>query len=147
MRAHVLAGSFAVLLATASGVRAQSEPPPAPDQMETPARNGTRDVAHAAAAPLHDLNLTRQTVPPLLLAAIANPYLPPSPATCRNLDAMVAELDDVLGPDFDLPETPQDPSLNHKTRSVGLALAFRAPSGTTSWWWRRSPPAASGGAI
>jgi len=135
MRTLLLVGSFVFMAAvtcsaqTASGTwSTQSPPPPAPPsgQLETPARNGTKDATHAVQAPLHDVNLTRQKVPSVLLAAIADPYLPPTPATCHNLDSLVQELDETLGADFDQPETPQDPSLNKKSRSVGLALLHGA---------------------
>jgi len=131
MRTFLLVGWFAFLAAAscaaqpAPDTQSTQTPPsqPPPGQLVTPARDGTKDVTHAAEAPLHDINLTRQKVPSVLLAAIADPYLAPTPATCRNLDDLVSELNGALGADFDQPETPQDPSLTHKSHSIGLSLA------------------------
>src|SRR5580693_1160143 len=85
--------------------------PPAPPanqgQIQTPDRSGTNNVTSAAEAPLHDLNITRQGIPPVLLAAITNPYDLPSPLNCREL-------------------TRQSPSLTQKNGKVALALMHGA---------------------
>lgn len=109
---------------------AQSNPPAAASQaspsprgeLQTPDRAGTANIPSAATAPLHDLNITRQGIPPTLLSAITNPYAPPSPLTCRQIIAQVSEMDVALGADFDEPETPQAPSLTQKSGHVALAL-------------------------
>lgn len=112
---------------------AYASPPaatPAPSagqgQIQTPDRAGTADIPSAAAAPLHDLNITRQPIPPVLLAAITNPYDPPQPRTCREIGHEVAELEQALGADFDEPDTPQSPSLTKKSGRVALTLLHGA---------------------
>jgi hypothetical protein len=126
----VLAG----LLAMAPAARAASDPPPsspqpAPDsqgQIQTPDRSGTASVPAAAEAPLHDLNITRQGIPPILLAAITNPYDKPVPLDCGEITAQVRALTIALGADFDEPDTPQNPSLTQKSGRVALALVHGA---------------------
>ena len=58
-------------------------------------------VTTAAEAPLHEMNLVRQSIPPVLLAALADPYAYPSPLTCATIIDAVDQLDVALGPDFD----------------------------------------------
>ena len=107
------------------------EPPPPPStnpegQLQTPERAGTSSVGAAAAAPLHDLNITRQGIPPVLLAAITNAYEAPVPRTCQVIAHKVHELEIALGADFDEADTPQSPSLTKKSGSVGLSLLHGA---------------------
>jgi hypothetical protein len=102
-------------------------PPPPPQanpsgEIQTPDRAQTNSVGAAATAPLHDLNITRQGIPPVLLAAITNPYDAPVPATCPVVRREVARLDAILGADFDQPDTPQQPSLTLHNGRIALAL-------------------------
>lgn len=62
---------------------------------------GTRDMESAAETPLRNANLVRQTIPPVVLAAMAAPYARPIPLTCQGIATEVAALDRALGPDFD----------------------------------------------
>jgi hypothetical protein len=104
-----------------------SDPPPASQgEIQTPDRSGTANVTSAAAAPLHDLNITRQSIPPILLSAITNPYEKPSPLDCEEITRQVRVLESILGADFDEPETPQSPSLTQKSGNVALALVHGA---------------------
>jgi hypothetical protein len=131
----VLAGA---LIVTSTHVHAQvatdqplNGPPAAPvtnpnGQIQTPDRAGTSNLGAAATAPLHDLNLTRQGIPPVLLAAITNPYDAPVPLTCAVITRNVAQLEAILGADFDQPETPQQPSLTLRNGKVALALLHGA---------------------
>ncbi|HWE98781.1 MAG TPA: hypothetical protein VG248_03200 [Caulobacteraceae bacterium] len=109
-------------------------PPPAWDpsaaggqgQIQTPDRAATANIPSAATAPLHDLNLTRQAIPPVLLQAISNPYDPPQPRSCREISHQVAALEVALGADFDEPDTPLAPSLTKKSGRVALTLLHGA---------------------
>ena len=94
--------------------------------LQTPERAGTSSVGAAAAAPLHDLNITRQGIPPVLLAAITNPYDVPVPRTCQVIANKVHALEIALGADFDEADSPQSPSLTKKSGSVGLSLLHGA---------------------
>jgi hypothetical protein len=118
-------------IAVAGAALAQSAPPPAgppgapanPNgELQTPDRAQTSSLGAAATAPLHDLNITRQGIPPVLLAAITNPYDLPQPLNCAVIGREVAQLDTILGADFDQPETPQQPSLTLHNGRVALAL-------------------------
>lgn len=61
----------------------------------------TRDgFADAAAAPLEDFNLRRREIPQVL-AKLKSPYGPPSEMTCAAILLDIAELDGVLGLDWD----------------------------------------------
>ncbi len=85
----------------------------------TPSQEGSKSLTTAAEAPLHEMNLVGQRIPPVLLIALADPYAYPSPLTCDTLADAVDNLTVALGPDFDnLP-----PSGRKKmTESGGLGL-------------------------
>ncbi|MES2017276.1 MAG: hypothetical protein V4484_12340 [Pseudomonadota bacterium] len=57
-----------------------------------------------AATPLTDLNLNESVIPAILVQAKATPYAAPADQACPALMAQVLLLDDVLGPDLDVPE-------------------------------------------
>lgn len=93
----------------------------------------TRDgFSDAALTPLEDLNLKRREIPPLL-AAMDSPYHVPPDISCEELDRMIAELDGVLGPDWDAPK----PDERLKTEILGDEAAEAAlgavESGVTGW--------------
>ena len=135
MRGLLLVGVVAPLVfaAVAPGVAQPAypagQPPaayPAPQpELVNPDKAGSANVQNAAAAPLHDLNLMRQKIPPVLLAALADPYAPPNPANCRTIVADVKALGDALGGDFDEGDNPQSPSLTTR-RGMVLTLAHGA---------------------
>ena len=60
-------------------------------------------VGDAAAAPLEDLNLRRDEIPPVLVAAAAQPYSLSGMGRCSALAGEIARLDEVLGADVDVP--------------------------------------------
>jgi len=91
-------------------------------QLQTPDRSGSASVVKAAEAPLHDLNLVRQGIPPVLLAAITDPYARVYPLNCRTIQARVDELTVALGADFDQPVTPQTPSLTTRNGKIAVYL-------------------------
>ncbi|MDQ2860604.1 MAG: hypothetical protein M3T55_07760 [Pseudomonadota bacterium] len=125
-RPHLVAifGGAAVLLAASPGAAQPAQNPP-PAELQNPDRAASANMQNAAEAPLHDLNLVRQKIPPILLAALADPYARPAPATCRELDDQIRVLTDALGADFDAPYNPQEPSLTTQ-RGVALTLAHGA---------------------
>ena len=101
---------------------AQLGAPPSP-QLVTPSQEGSKSLTTAAEAPLHQLNLVNQKIPPVLLAALADPYVYPSPLTCETLAGAVDELTVALGPDYDyLPAEPQKKKAT-ESGGVGLQLA------------------------
>jgi hypothetical protein len=58
----------------------------------------------AVRAPLHDLNMAQDQIPPVLLRAEEKPYDLADIDTCNDVLAKVAELDLALGPDVDMPK-------------------------------------------
>lgn len=60
-------------------------------------------VGQAATAPLDDLNLRRQEVPEVLIAARRAPYATDSLQRCAAIIAQIDDLDEALGPDVDQP--------------------------------------------
>jgi hypothetical protein len=84
---------------------AQFGAPPSP-QLVTPSQEGSKSLVTAAEAPLHQLNLVGEKIPPVLMTASADPYAYPRPLTCKTLAAAVDELTVALGPDFDVPPPP-----------------------------------------
>ena len=109
-----------------ASLAAQQQPLPSEGQLQTPDRAGTSNLGAAAQAPLHDLNISRQGIPPILLAAITNPYAMPNPLDCGEITRQVLALTVTLGADFDEPETPQAPSLTQKNGKVALAIVHGA---------------------
>jgi hypothetical protein len=67
-----------------------------------PAATREPDAQDIAMTPLNDLNLAKDEVPAVLLAAIADPYAADAADTCAAIQAAIAELDGALGPDMDV---------------------------------------------
>ena len=53
-----------------------------------------------ATGPLQDLNIRQQEIPPILVAAAANPYGHAKNVKCDEVKSEVAQLDELLGPDM-----------------------------------------------
>jgi hypothetical protein len=126
MRASMLLGLTAGFLAFVPPLASADPPPSSQGEIQTPDRAGSANLVNAATAPLHDLNVTRQSIPPVLLAAITDPYQRPTPLSCAEIVRRIAVLDVALGADFDEPDTPQNPSLTQKNGKIALALAHGA---------------------
>ena len=62
-----------------------------------------RGIGQAATAPLRDLNIMRDDIPVVLLAAMDAPYQTRTAFDCPSIAAEVAALDLALGPDIDVP--------------------------------------------
>jgi hypothetical protein len=74
-----------------------------------------------AATPLKDFNLSDTTIPPILLQAKAKPYAAPLDQACPKLMDEVSQLDEVLGPDLDAPEAPEESKTARATQAVSNA--------------------------
>jgi hypothetical protein len=124
VRPGVLGSAIALACAAGLGARAQTPPPNVgpQGQLQTPDRSGTANLTNAVEAPLHDLNIMREGIPPILIAAVADPYLPPAPLSCDVLIQDIAALDIALGADFNEAGTPQSPSLTRNNGHIALAL-------------------------
>jgi hypothetical protein len=64
-------------------------------------------VSEAVKAPLHDLNLTSDNIPLILVRAYAKPYDASGLDSCQAILDQVSALDLALGPDVDIPRSPQ----------------------------------------
>ncbi len=94
-------------------------------QLVSPSQEGSKSLTTAAEAPLHEMNLVGQKIPPILLAALADPYASPGPLTCDTLAGAVDDLTVALGPDFDnLP--PSERKKLTESGGLGLQLANSA---------------------
>ena len=107
--------SLAAIISMTCRAQEQNLNSPEPDEPGTISRAGnaassaflqTRTgLADAAMAPLEDLNLRREEIPPVL-AMLDNPYDLPHAIGCYEIAAMIRDLDAVLGPDWDAQRTP-----------------------------------------
>lgn len=77
------------------------------------------DVKGVAETPLEDLNVKRSDIPEVLLKAEDAVYAPPAPRSCAGIKAAVANLDEVLGDDFDVP--PEDTPEARKEKKTAQA--------------------------
>lgn len=93
--------------------------------------SGSHDrLAGAFTSPLHDLNLMRVEIPPVLLKAQKQPYAVSAETPCTDLLAEVRELDAVLGPDLDAPAV-AGPGLAEQGAGEVENAAIGAVRGTT----------------
>jgi hypothetical protein len=81
-----------------------------PDTAQGAAKEGIQ-IQKAVEAPLADLNLVQDKIPPVLLAAVKAPYALPSQRACPDLANEVRALDGALGADLDTPPTLANPGL------------------------------------
>ncbi len=92
-----------------------------PDTAKGAAKEGVQ-IQKAMEAPLADLNLVQEKIPPVLEAAIKAPYALPSRRDCPALANEIRALDGALGADLDTPPTATDPGLLERgSNAVGAA--------------------------
>lgn len=116
--ASTLIGAVALVLG-AVPLTAADEQKPVTDKTVT-----ARDVGMT---PIQDLNLEKDEIPPLLVAAQNDPYATAGLKKCANYVTAVQELDVVLGPDFDV-ATPAERKLTAggvAKSVVGSFIPFR----------------------
>lgn len=89
---------------------------------------GGPDAGDVAMTPLTDLNLAKDEIPPLLLAALEYPYSSEGLGTCKAIGAEIAKFDAVLGADLDIePDERERLSVARIGRSVvGSFIPFRS---------------------
>ena len=87
-------------LVAVSGVSATAQDKPITDD--------DPDMMDVAKTPVTDLNLDREEIPAMLIAAQRQPYALEGLGSCRSLVAEVRQLDEILGPDLDLPQEERD---------------------------------------
>lgn len=83
--------------------------PAAARQADRPITDRDPDAMDVAKTPITDLNVGRDgEIPAILSAAVDQPYALAGLGRCRQLAAAIRELDEVLGPDIDLPQEERD---------------------------------------
>lgn len=115
------AGLLCLLGATLAAAPAQAR------KQDEPAATAQPDAKDVAMTPITDLNLAKDEIPDVLLAAAADPYAADSIKTCKNIAAAIAELDAALGPDMDVADDDRDRISWGKvaTSAVGSFIPFR----------------------
>ncbi|WP_245804490.1 hypothetical protein [Erythrobacter tepidarius] len=86
------------------------------------------DAAEVAKTPLRDLNLDARDIPELLKQAMENPYATARLKSCNAIIADIAELDEVLGADYDIAEASEGGGINVGRigqKVVGSIIPFR----------------------
>jgi hypothetical protein len=108
-------------------------PPPPPDpanRMKTSDDLKHENVQGAVTAPLRDLNVEKTKIPDVLLTALTDPYSrPPTKWKCPQLNALIAPLDEALGPDIDGTPAGADESLMDRGSKTALGLGADLASG------------------
>lgn len=62
------------------------------------------DAMDVARTPLDDFNIDTDEIPPVLVKAVQDPYDATGLIGCNHIVAEIAVLDNLLGPDFDIPQ-------------------------------------------
>ncbi|NVE93878.1 hypothetical protein [Altererythrobacter lutimaris] len=98
----------------------------AQDEQEV-VRNQEPDVEDVIMTPIDDLNLDDDEIPEILVAASIDPYASPAGKDCESLRLAIADLDAVLGPDYDIVNDGTDPFSEGRVakRVVGSFIPFR----------------------
>jgi hypothetical protein len=114
---------FAAVVAGSLAVPALAVSDPAPEgQLQTRDEQTRASAPDAASSPMYDLNVMRAKIPPVLLAAMADPYARPAPANCQGIIAKVKDLTVALGDDLDMPEDDPERTTTQKAGGLGKDL-------------------------
>lgn len=89
-----------IMTAALTAGSAQAAPEPVGDK--------NPNAVDVAKTPVTDLNIDRKEIPDLLIKAQSRPYDLSGLDHCRALISAVQKFDNVLGPDFDLPQEARD---------------------------------------
>lgn len=98
------------------------------DKIQTTQEADRSGVKGAAESPLHDLNMMRTKIPPVLLQAMADPYEWPGGGRCPDLIARLNVLDEALGEDLDVVAAQGEDGMMAKGKTTALTLASGAAS-------------------
>gem|GEM_PF-316058 len=97
-----------------------------PSPVQGPAKD---TLGEAMTAPLEDLNLTKDKIPPVLELAMTGPYEAPQDQTCEGLAAEIAPLTLALGPDLDVPPSKTNRGLLERSSTFAGDAAIGAVRG------------------
>jgi len=95
------------------------------------AKQKDQTIGTAATAPLDDLNLRQQQIPPILTAAASQPYALDGLTTCADLNTEILQLTDVLGEDIDAAAAPKVTG-GEKTREMAGNATLDTVRATTT---------------
>ncbi len=106
--------------------------------MAAPASTQDR-LGKAIVSPLNDFNLMQDEIPPVITAALKNPYQIPAALDCSTLAEQITELNNALGADLDAIHTKdeksytekggvfvQDEAIGSVERTINGAIPFRS---------------------
>jgi hypothetical protein len=103
--ARIGAGALAcIVLGLSSAAHAAGDD----ETLKTGARVSRESLGGAVTAPLRDINLMREDIPPVLTETLDDPYARPASLNCERLAARIADLDAVLGADYDAKDQARD---------------------------------------
>jgi hypothetical protein len=110
---------LAALLAPALVLAQQPAPTPMPGER---GREVLDKAERIVTQPARDVGVSKVDIPPLLVAAAADPYDLTGLSTCQQLSAEVGRLTEVLGPDLDAPKGPEDSKSEQFATAGGKAV-------------------------
>ena len=116
------------LLLMAALVACTTLPADGSSQIQTSSQARRESIQGAMSSPLRDVNVMRTTIPDVLLAAMANPYLRPRPTNCASITAQILPLNGALGADLDDIAVDED-DLIERGRETALGAVAGAASG------------------
>lgn len=90
-------------------------------------RDREPDVEDVAVTPLTDLNISKDEIPEVLLVSVENPYASDALGDCAAIGAAIADLDRVLGYDYDIQADKRDRISEGRIaqKIVGSFIPFR----------------------
>lgn len=91
----------------------------------------TKRVTEVAATPLNDLNLMQTAIPEPLVKAREQPYREPADPGCAGLAEEIDQLDELLGPDMDVPHEKRSFDLIDRGSELASDAAMSAFRGVT----------------
>lgn len=120
-----LAALLALTCAAPAAAAAPDEPKPA--EPAKPITDQDVSMGDAALTPASDLNIKKDEIPALLIAAQTRPYDLTGLRQCPRLSAAVSELDAMLGPDLDMPAAERERITAGRVAqaAVGAFIPFR----------------------
>lgn len=75
-----------------------------------------------ASQPARDVGASSKDVPPILQEAVKAPYAAPKVRLCKGLNSAIAELNDVLGPDFSVGAEANENKTGKIAEAVGKTI-------------------------
>lgn len=122
---NIAAALACALILTTPAIAQDQKPKIEQDKKDEPEqpRDGALDKAgKIATQPGRDLGLDKDKIPPVLAKAVEHPYAPPPSRTCKGLNASLAELNAVLGPDFTVGRATNEGRAGKIAEAVGRAV-------------------------